>query len=83
MDRIQRIRGLLKDPFAVFKQLTSTEREALKWASRGYTYTEVANLMNTSPEMANYHLRSGCLKVGITKRDLPKWVFDQLLMIVK
>jgi DNA-binding NarL/FixJ family response regulator len=83
MDKIQRLRKLLTNPFAVFGSLTAEEREALKWASRGYTYTEIADIVGWSPATANYHLRNGCLKVGISKRDLPKWVFDQILMIVK
>lgn len=83
MTPIRRARELLEDPFAIFQQLTEQEREALKWASRGYSYKEVADIMKITPEMANYFIRNGCLKINKSKRELPTWVFDQLLMIIK
>lgn len=81
--KIERIRNLLDDPFAGFQQLTLEEREALKWASRGFTGWEIAKILDISEEAANFRVRQGYLKLGMKKFELARWVFDQISMIVK
>jgi len=82
MNTIERARQLITNPFASFELLTPDEREALKWASRGYSYSMIAKVMGISGGMANYYLRQGTLKVGMSKADLTGWVFKQLLMLL-
>lgn len=80
--KVEQIKQLLDNPFRSFKDLSDREREALKWASRGYSYSDIASIMGISKEMSNYHLRNGCLKAGKKKRELVTYVFDSMFSIL-
>lgn len=82
MDKLQQLESLLTDPFRSFTGLTDGERDALKWASRGYSYSDISDIMGISKEMANYHLRNGLMKVGKKKRELVTYVFDTMFSIL-
>lgn len=68
MDKIAQVERAIRHPFADRKDLTSKERKAATLACWGLQWKEIAEVMNTSPEMANYYLRQAGLKLGLSKR---------------
>jgi len=82
MGKVQRIKELLQDPFRDYSRLKAEEKEALKWASRGYPAWEIARVMGISEPMAAYYVRQGCLKINLPKYKIPRAVFRALEEIV-
>ena len=66
-----RVRGVIRDPFRGYSNLTDRQREVAILAAQGLTRNEIADRLQISSAMAGQHLRFAMEKMGVRrKREL-------------
>lgn len=60
---------LIRQGFSTAPQLSSREREVLRWASAGKSNWEVAQILNISERTVKFHLRNIYRKLGVNNRS--------------
>jgi DNA-binding NarL/FixJ family response regulator len=82
MGKVQQVRAILADPFVKFEDLSKDERRVLRLASRGFTNREIGEKLDMTDELVGYWLRNARLKIGLSKSELPNFVFRQIEAVV-
>ena len=62
-------------------QLSSRERDELRFIARGYTYKEVARRISVSPRTVETHVSSVLRKLQLSnRRELTAWAANRRLL---
>ena len=85
-----RLAGFVLDAFASvvpgdidpeLDELTTREREVLRYIARGYTYKEIARELTISVKTVETHVSSVLRKLQLSNRyDLTRWATDRRLI---
>lgn len=82
MGKIEQIANLIRQPFTGYPNLRTNERRVLTLASHGKTNREIASATGMTEETVAYYFRSGLLKVGMKKKELPARLISEISAIV-
>lgn len=76
--KLVQARAILIAPFAVYPSLTKAERDVAKLAARGMTTREIAKALSMSDKRVGQCLGIVKRKTGLSKSELPAFIFRQL-----